>query len=287
MGKITMVYPQKYQVGDAEIKFNELPTEIIPLAFATLDGKPSEQYEAGKSYVAASLITQDPNQYDYVFKRLTELYGGPLVKPASLRKKRRLKFLRKIVEIFIKMKSEPAGFPLNTCIINGFENSLNPRQVLDLYRASSEMQKKISIAEITDRHVNFRDGQWFESITHEQFGGIYFWTLIVKNIDEHITSKVGRPIPWCLLADNLPCDPSGRRMTILFAMLEEMFDSRLTLMFTKLDDGEADIPVDLLTDIYTSIAYEVYSPEGSNDSALNEAFRVFDNSALAHDVVLI
>jgi len=287
MNKITIICPEKYRVGDGEIVLRDIPREIMPLAFATLDGKPSEQYEPGKMYIAASLITNDPNDYTYVLDRVTALYGAPLVKPAQLRKRRRLKYLTKILDAFLIMKSEARGFPLTTLYVLGSENALDPSEVIDIYRKNSDMRKKIFISKITERHVHFGDDGWTEVMTHEQFGGVFFWTSIIRVVDEQLTKVFGNPIHWCLMADNLPCDSGGRRMTILFSMLEEMFGGRLMLMYTKLGDGEVDMPADLLTDIFASISFEISSTDGSNDPGLNEAFRAFNSSASAVEVLPI
>jgi len=278
MNSYTIVLPSKHKIIKGVSYADYLAaanSEELPRVHASIDGKPSDQFESGRSYVTCSLVATNPNSFNYVYERLTQLYRRRLVKPATLRKTRRLLYLKTLLRYLIAMKAEPLGLPVNSIFAIGDGTALDPRRPLEHFRAHPVESANNGIHAITPTHVVFADGLREEAVTHAQFGGIIHWVRIAQLIDAYIQRENGRPLTWMLHADKLPFDHDGMRMRILGRLLEEALDSRVWLCFTRTDNETDDIPVDVVTDIYVSIFFECKSPEGSRDPELARDFELF------------
>ena len=246
--------------------FEGVPEAEYPQFWATLDGKPSEMYVHGTPYCTASLIASSSGAFLDIFDEVSRRYGKPLVKPASLRKKRKIEYLTRVAHILIDLSTERGGLPFNFSFSYASSEALDPTADIEFLRNNPSLQSGWGINSITNTEVIFSYEAELVAGQHANFGGMCHWFRVAQEIDSLHNAKQNSK-SWQFLVDKLPLDPKGVRTRIFAKMLDFSFQGRIWVSYSVGRDWK----IDLLTDIFVNLCYEVLSGATTPDATLESA----------------
>lgn len=271
--KIYIMRPSRHPTISGELKsgeqlFHGVPGSEVPSFCATLDGKPSDRFVIGERYCVACLLSKSPldiiNLYEEIEARLA---ASPqkfkIVKPATIRKKRRNTFLRAFVRCLRDIIKSTGKLPVNALFVSAPSEALNPEHFLQFLRSNQSVRQSLEVSDITSSHITFKLGEQDVQIGHEHYGAMMFWNKIILMIDEKIKGKeLDRS--WMIYLDRLPLDRDLTRTKLLASLLDFSLTGRLWVSFCEGRDWQ----IDLLTDIFVNLCYERFSGKPGSDKKL-------------------